>query len=413
MTLEAVLFLLFGYAGATLLGSNLISPYFAHGGGLLWFHLWALVSWIVFVTVGQGETASAARRRFVIVLVSVAVVVVGSTLRQVHLRQPNGPPRGIHDGAVQTEVAADFFLRGHNPYQADYRFTSYGAINPPIPGGPAMNVVWSHYIYPPLTFLFQTPFTLLAQGFRQTPDMRWLLLGALALSSWLVVRMTKDWDRRTLFLLLTVGNPFIWLYVVAGYNDILVVTAFIAVAAAWRMKRWVLVGVAFGLAVGLKQSAWVALPLFALALWRRDRNDRYKAWRAFVITTAAVFVPFMLWNTPALYDDIVRYGSGVIPYSYPISGSTFIQYLPVFGLVPSVWSIVPTYWGQLIIGVPVFLALARWFRRDTNPDVWLTAVSILTLAVLLVSRYNNNNYLSGLLLLSVAAYAFRQITHER
>ena len=90
-----------------------------------------------------------------------------------------------------------------------------------------------------------------------------------------------------------------------------------------------------------------------------------------------------------------------------------MQYLPVFGLVPSVWSIVPTYWGQLIIGVPVFLALARWFRRDTNPDVWLTAVSILTLAVLLVSRYNNNNYLSGLLLLSVAAYAFRQITHER
>lgn len=404
MSLNAILLLFSGFLGANLLTADLISPYFNRGSGVLWFHLAALTGFLVFITLGSRS----AKWRWWFVVVWTVIFVGGAFVRQISLRGPVGQPVGIHDGAIHVEVAAEVFRGGQNPYQAEFRHTRYGELNPPIPGGPAINVVWSHFIYPPLTFVLQTPWSAIGSWFGFVADVRWLMLASLGLAAGLIISTTKDYDRRIRLWLLTAANPLVWLYVIAGYNDMWVITALILTAWSIDRRRWWLTGVALACAAGLKQSAWIVIPLVAWYLWRSAPDGaRKKALVGFVVAGLLIWGPWAVWDPGALVDDIVRYASGSIPFSYPISGATFLQYLHIYNFVESPWTVIPTHWFQLAIGLPTLGALAWWLRKHYTLHRLLTAITILTTAVLLVSRYNNNNYISGIILLSVAAYAFR------
>lgn len=413
MSLEAILFLCFAFLGANLLDSNFIAPYLGQAGGTLIFHVGGLVAWIIFWLVGRRETPRARQNQFWLTVAFVIVFVGGALVQQMNLRGQHGAPVGIHDGAIQVEVAAKKLLHSENPYQADYRDTNYGILNPSIPGGPSVNVVWSHVIYPPGMILLQASLTMAANLFGTHADVRWIFLVGLAAVSWIAVHLQTDWEKRTRLLLLTAGNPVLWLYVLAGYNDILVVAALGAATLAWSKQHWRWAGVFFGIALGLKQSAWLAIPLLGWMLWQlwlQRPSAARQLLTATVITAGAIFLPFLLWNAGALYDDIIRYASGSIPYSYPISGATLMQYVRVWGLIDSPWQLVSAGWAQLVVGGSLSVVLMRWLGKDLKPGDWLGAVAVLTTAVLLVSRYNNNNYLSAVIGLGVLAYAFRQPT---
>lgn len=410
MSLEAILFLALAWLGANLFDSNFISPYLGQTKGTLFFHISALVGWIVFWFLGRHNEKKHQRRQFWFTLGFLCVFVGSAFFQQLHVRSSSGQPIGIHDGAVHVEVAAKKLLRGQNPYQADYRGTEYEILNPRIPSGPNINVVWSHFIYPPAVFLLQAVWQFFGSIIGVTPDARWIFMIGLAVVTWIVVTLQTDWKYRTRMLLLTAGNPLLWLYVVAGYNDILIVAALGLVAWAYQRQRWIVAGAMFGLALGLKQSAWMIAPLFAWLIWTEWRLNRAGAMRMLLaggIAVGAIFLPFVFWNAPALFDDTVRYASGSIPYSYPISGATLMQYIRVWGLVDSPWAIIPAIWAQLVVGIIVTISALRWLGRKPHAGSWLAAVSIVTTAVLLVSRYNNNNYLSAIIGLGILAYAFQ------
>lgn len=414
MTRNAVLLLIMTWGGVVMIDADVIPPYLGQAGGLLAIYLLSLVGFVVFVLLERG-TESSARRQFWLALGVVTVIVVGLFSRQLALRGSAPMPRGIHDGAVQTEVAAGFLRQGHDPYGADYRQTPYAALNPPIPGGPAINVVWSHYIYPPFGFMLTAALQALAKPFGVQIDVRLLYLAALVALSALVVRLGQTWAKRTEFLLLTAGNPFIWLYVLVGYNDVLMVAAIVAAAVAAAGGRWGWSGLAMGAALAVKQSAWVVGLVWIIFLAVRARQDGRGALRrgllAVVLTTLVIVGPFVWWHPVALFDDVIRYASGSIPYSYPISGSTILQYLHVLGLVPSAWSLVPAHLFQLVVGLPLLWWSWALLRREPTAARWLTCAAITLLAVLMTGRYMNNNYTGAVIALAVGAYALHG--HER
>jgi hypothetical protein len=410
MTLEAILFLGFAFSGANLMQSNLISPYLGQVSGMLFFHVLGLIGWLAYWWIGRKDTDAGERKRFWFALAFVGIFVGTAFVRQIDLRGSSGQPFGIHDGAVHVEVATEKLLDGVNPYSADYRGSNYEILNPRIPEGPATNIVWSHFIYPPGVFLLQVPWHIKATAFGFVPDVRWIFLVALGGVAWVAIALQRTWSMRTRMLLLTAGNPLLWLYVVAGYNDILVVAALAITALMLARKKWWLSGLFFGLAIGLKQSVWMTLPIFAWYVWRlwaHDRRAGKQIIKGVAVSVGVIFLPFLIWDAGALYDDIVRYASGAIAYSYPISGATLLQYLRVWGLIDSPWTVLPTHLFQLAVGVPVAIGLCRWLGKKPRPEDWLTATTILITAVLLVSRYNNNNYLSAIVGLAVIAYAFR------
>ncbi len=411
--LSSLLFLVFGFAAAKALSKDFLAPFLDHGGGVLLSYLITFVGFIVSLRGGTGS--GAARRRFWVLLTATVFLVGMVTWRQSLVRM-NTFTR-IHDGAIQTEVAADFLLHGINPYVADFRPTAFGQA--PSPYRPdAVNLAWTHYAYPPAVFLSAVPNILLRPWFGPLTDLRWLYLGALLAATAAMVSVLRTWEQRSLAVVLMAANPFLWLYAVAGFNDVLAVATMVLSAVAIERKRWRGGGVLMGIALAAKQTTWLALPLWLWWLWRRRQavpaaRPFHQALWPMVIVTGAFYLPFFLWNPAAMYDDLVRYVSGSIPFAYPISGSTFLQFLRLGGVIDSPWDIIPIWPWQLIAGLVAGWVGWRWIRRRPDAATWLAASAVMTLSVAMFSRFFNDNYLSAIVLLGTAAYLLHHEPERR
>ncbi len=423
---NVILFFVFSIVGIIMIINDAVPPYFTQGNGvgLLFLALVSVVGPMIYLSIGNRPHANIDQQRFWCAVVVWAVLLVGLTARQLAIRQPGQKPVGIHDGAVQSEVAAKFLLQGKNPYGADYRGTLYAQVNPPIVGGPAINVVWSHYIYPPLTFLLFVPLQIAFSAIGPLADYRLLSLGALVGVFLVLLPLASSWTKRTRLLLLTVGNPLLWIFALAGSNEQIMVLGLIGATTLLFHRRAGWAGFVFGLAMASKQTAWLLLPLGVFVVWKyyqgqpRATQAYRQLARGLFVSLALTFGPFIVWNPSHVYIDLVQYASGLIPFSYPISGTTFLQYLHIFHLVASPWAIIPTYIFQLVVGIPVLIMTVNWFRTRPVMSRWLAGAAMLVLAVLLFSRYLNNNYLVVPVTLLVAAMAWQweeerdNLTHE-
>lgn len=407
---NAILLFLFVY-----LGVNMVDAHFLHwlinGPGTLRYTLFGLVSAIAYIACAPRPSWGGDRRRFLVAAVFSSLLLVGLTVRQIQIRGPAHGPDGIFDGALQSEIAAGYLLHGVDPYGADYRHTAYQTYNPSPPGAPAINIVWFHYIYPPLTFLAFVPLRLVSSWLGAWSDYRWLTVGSLFAITAALWPLARSWSARTRVVLLTIGNPILWTFAISGTNDSLAILWLILVALMMSRRRWWWAGVMMGLACASKQSAWLAVPLWGYWLWLVTKNDRrglQRGLRGWAATTAIFFGPFVLWHPARMFTDLVRYASGSLPFAYPISGATFLQYLYIYRFVPSPWSLIPTYLFQILVGLPTLWLTARWIRWQPTASRWLTASAVLTLMVLIFSRYNNNNYVAALIMLLIGAWFFER-----
>ncbi len=409
VSMNVLLLFLLPTLGMIILIGNAIAQIGVEAGWLLPFALLCLVAPIIYIAVGERPSPAADRRRFFVALITCLLLVIGLTVRQIAIRPPANVPEGMYDGAVQSEVAAQYLLRGINPYGADYRGTPYAAVNKPIPGGPTQNVVWFHYIYPPLTFLLFVPIELMRPLLGELTDYRLLTIGALMLITFILVSQAPTYSQRTTVTVLTLGNPLLWGYAVVGANDLLGPAAIIGATLLIQKKQWLLAGIIFGLAVAAKQTTWIITPLWLYWVWRqsKDSNQPRNSFKRQLLglsaTVAVTFGPFLLWHPSRILTDVWSFASGAIPHTYPISGTTFLQYLHVLRLVPSAWSVIPTYLYQLSVGAPLLALTLYWIRRSAEPSRWLGGAAILSLGVLLFSRYFNNNYLGFPITLLVGA----------
>lgn len=410
---EALLLLLLGFASGRLLTSTFLDGFVFRNGHLLIPTIIPLVAFLLFLWLDQRVGERRQRWQFVIATVASLAVIAMIGHMQIEGRGLPPGPTGVHDGAVQTEEAAKFLLRGQNPYAVDYQPTPFGAFQNNL-GPQYANVAWTHYAYPPANVVLTVPFMLLQSVTVSWIDSRTMYTLALLALAALLVWSQPTWPRRTRMVLLTLGNPLIWMYAIVGFNDILAALGIVGAAVLADKRRWRWAGIAFGLAIGAKQSSWMMAPLWLLFIWwkykqgQASASEAKQAGWATIITGATFLLPFFLWSPTHFYDDLIHYVSGAIPMSYPVSGMTLQQYFFIWHLIPNALAPTPTLWLEALVGIPVLVLVGRWLHQRTTATTWLVGCITLSLSMLLVNRFFYENYLSGLLAMGIAAYALTQ-----
>lgn len=406
--IEAILLLIAGVGTSRLIWKGYLYPIIQGNGHLLIIDVVYFISFLAIVLIAQHGRGHA-KARFWISTLAGSFVILYVLGMQLSIRPAHPTPPPIQDGAVQTEEAAKFILQGVNPYAADYTDTRFGIF--PSPYGPSKpNVAWTHYVYPPLNAILAIPIVWLQRaGWAVDVSVEYTL--AFIATALLVAFIQTTWSRRALIATLFLANPFLWFLPITGLNDALMLLCLVLSAVLLSRRRWVWAGVVFGLALAAKQYAWVTAPLWAwwaIVEYRRGKlkpTDLHRLILGAVISTAVIYGPFLISNAGAVYDDLVRFLSGSIPFSYPITGSTLVQYLFVFGVISSPWAPVPTSVFELLVALPLMWWAGRTILRWPSPGAILITGSVVTMGILLVSRFFLINYGMTLAGLALAGYA--------
>ncbi len=339
------------------------------------------------------------------VSVALAAVVAGlilvpASLLSIGLRDATDPWQFTNDSTYQIEIAGDMILDGETPYGRDYDGTGLERFYPAagFEDSADPQVALSHFAYFPGTPLTAAAWRLLP---RPLDDYRLFVLLATIAAAAIVLLFPGPLSWRLAGAAVVAANP-------------------LAVRAAWfgtaDMPSLALVLLAFVLAVRgrptgaaaaiagavlLKQFAIVAIPFLALLLVTRGvaRAGLLRAGVAFAAVLVAGFVPFLIADAGALWDDTVAYGTG----TYRIIGYGLAGLLVGAGVVERDGDY-PFALLALLIWVPATAWLLLGQLRSGS--AWRSAAgfAISTFVLLYVSRVLQNSYLVWPLVGGVAAF---------
>jgi Glycosyltransferase family 87 len=338
------------------------------------------------------------RARWVHLGVVLAVFVVLPTAASIVLRETGKPYTYIHDGALMIEEAARKLLGGHNPYAADYLDTPLYYW--PMVNNPALY----HLTYFPFLFLITTPFVWAFDHLGIFWDQRYLYLPAFVATLFVVPLLVKRTEHRIALVALVGLNPQLFPFVIEGRNDFFVLLfLFTGIALLQRERRaWGTLAVAA--AAAAKLHALFLLPFVAVYLVAtRKPKTLGEAVRALAPTIPAVvflavtFVPFLVNDWGAFYDDVVRYNAGGAAWTYPISGMGFSALLLWLGAIPYRQADFPFAAIEILVAAPIALyTLRRLWQRPTIA-LLLGGYSLTLLAFLFFGRYFQGNYVGYIL----------------
>jgi len=323
-----------------------------------------------------------------------------------------GSTYGSHDGVIQSEVAAQMLINGVNPYAASFVGTPFEFFHPPR-FGQAISPVLSHYAYPPLVILAYVPSALWAQISYWPIDGREMTTLAFIVLVIILLRAGKSLVYKTWMAMFLLVTPLVTLYPLIGFNDIFFLLAIVGSALLARRKHWIVAGALLGLAAVSKQTAFIAWPLWAWWLLQEVRQHHLPkeiAWKSLgwmVGVAILIYLPFIIWNAGALYDDVIHYVSGVVPYTYPIGGDSLYQFSVLLKLVPDAWAPTRPFIGLVIAALISFPIGAFWIRRRPTASQWLTSLVLITFFVSLANRYLYENYVAGLVLLAGVSFGLQ------
>ncbi|MGL4651856.1 MAG: hypothetical protein ACRC1H_20775, partial [Caldilineaceae bacterium] len=129
-----------------------------------------------------------------------------------------------------------------------------------------------------------------------------------------------------------------------------------------------------------------------LRLWR----GALRLWPA-LLTFGLILLPYLLWDAPALYDDVWRWSSGQGPTGYQIWGWGASNFVLAFGWVEDRFDQWPFLWLQLILAGPLLV----WFLLRQARENTLAAAcwhyGLFLLVFFYASRFLNENYLGFIL----------------
>jgi uncharacterized membrane protein len=326
--------------------------------------------------------------------IALSVVVIGAllvpaTLLQVGLRDASEPWLFTNDSTYQIELAGDLILDGENPYGHDYSNSGlerfYPAVNAPAD---LQQVALEHFAYFPGT--------------------------ALSAAAWRLLPGPLD-DYRIFVMLTTFGlflaallfpAPLIWklpIGAVLAANPLAVRASWFGTADAPALLALVLAfallvrgrllwaAASLAVAVSLKQFSLVAVPFFIVMLMTMGvpRRTILRAGGVFAGVVLATFLPFLIADPGALWDDTIAYGAD----TYRIVGYGLSALLLNLGALDDRFG----YYPFLPLAVLVWLPVTAWLlvsqRRSGLlwPGAAGFAVSISLLFFL--SRVFQNSYL--------------------
>jgi hypothetical protein len=351
-----------------------------------------------------------ARARVIHLASIVALFVVVPTIAAVVLRETGKPYTYVHDGAIMVEEAARKLVAGVNPYAADYLDTPL--FYWPMINNPALY----HLTYFPALFLVTLPFVVVFDHFQLLWDERYLYLPAFVAT--VVISARLGWaapsgssqlpprlaPALTLAALIAL-DPQLFPFVVEGRNDFFVLLFLFAGLVLLRGERRTLGFLAIAIAASAKLHAGLLVP-FAIAYlaWSasplplRERTVRLvREIGPGIAVMAATFLPFMVNNFGAFWDDIVAYNAGGAAWSYPVSGMGFGALLRTLGVISYPQQDFPFAAFQIAAALPLAAWSIQRLRRDARVATLLEGYALTLLAFLFFGRYFHGNHLGFIL----------------
>ncbi len=414
---DAILLLIFGLIGSRLAYAPGLDYYLTGGSQTYYWGLTAqwwltdmvsIASFLWLTWLDHRSRSLYERHATKIIWVASLLLIAIPWFRHTLIHQQSVEGSLMHDGTLQTEVAVRALWQGKNPYQLDYQGTLYDYAFSTT--APIENSAFTHYVYPPALTYLAMPEVWLSDLSHTWPELNSLYLAALIVTVFLVTQRILPEQKRWV-ILLALANPLVTLYPLAGYNDVLVVSALALTALLATRKHWGWAGWWYALALGLKQVAWVTVPLWAIVQWRRyqqhpdERRQLRRGWWITLGVSAALYLPFLMWDARSLIDDLIIFPSGNLIGSYPIAGSTLWQLKTFWQGRTHVWDAIPS---SLTAGIALIASLGFFGRRLWRSSSVVRWFGFSTLTILftgLTHRFFHDNYLSVLVLMGILAYA--------
>jgi hypothetical protein len=347
----------------------------------------------------MSRAAFTTRQRAIHVAAIVGVFVVVPTIASVVLRETGKPYTYIHDGALMIEWAARKLLLGQNPYVADYLDTPLYYW--PMVNNPALY----HLTYFPFLFLITTPFVWLFDKIGLFWDQRYLYLPAYLATLAVLPLLARRTPNRLALVALVALNPQLFPFVVEGRNDFFVLLFLFAGIALLQRERRSLGSLAIAVAAAAKLHAVLIMPFVAVWLLatRRPRTLA-EAWDALwrplwpaTLFLAITFLPFLINDLGAFYDDVVRYNAGGAAWTYPISGMGFSAILLALGVIEFRQADFPFAAIEIAVATPIALWWMWKLWRRPALETLLMGYALTLLAFLFFGRYFQGNYLGYIL----------------
>lgn len=330
------------------------------------------------------------------------------------VRHRHGPEYWVHDIILQLEAAIGLFLQGKNPYAVDY-FGTPVELFPYTEDGLLMtNPALYHFVMPPFYLLFSTLFYFLSVSTAYFFDGRLPLMFLLFSVLYLVIRNRQKLTKKLSILFLFAYNPANLNYFMEGRSDWFGF-AFLFFAL-WLLDRGqpVLAGLPLAFAFGSKQSIWPIFPFWLAYLywqqkgyWPKRLVAVIKQMLLFGLAILIIFTPFLIWDSQAFINSTFRYLSGSLETAYPISGYGLGKLMVARGWVDA-HQYHPFWIYQAVVGLPLAGFLISQMKKRKSLSFLVFSYTIFLFVFWYFSRYFNNNHVSFLSLLLIAAWFFHE-----
>jgi hypothetical protein len=329
----------------------------------------AMLAGVAVVALATATCLVRTWRAWVLTLACFAVVVslvLPAVALQIGLREATAPWFFTNDSTYQLELAGELVLEAESPYGYDYASTDlirfYSLDGSVEPGTAENQVALSHFAYFPGAALFSAAWRTLPSPW---DDVRlFVALATIGLLGAALVFPGPIWARLALGVLLA-ANPFAvrgaWFGNADAPTLLLLVLAFALVLR--RRPGWA--GAALGAAILTKQFALVAVPFLAIMLLIQSRRSLRSAVLAAAGVVTVGFIPFILDDPRAVWEDTITYGTG----TYRIVGYGLSALLVRAGVIDDRLGDYPFVPLVLLVWLPVTALLLRQQWRER--EAWL------------------------------------------
>lgn len=255
-----------------------------------------------------------------IFLILIILIVHGSFLNEAILtRMKATNDFKVHDGVIITEAAYSAFISGYNPYSISYREVlekgKYFNFNLP-------SYAEFSYPYSPMMFIVNIPVFAFSSNVVGFIDMRITLVIFFFLSALVGLLMIRE---KILFLILFLLNPLFVPLLYYGANEVILLFFFLLQVYFLYRKKVSLATGALAFATGTKLLILPLVPLYFLYIFMlKPKNSKvrflFKQLLIFTLINLTVYLPFFVWNSSDLLNDLIFPWVGKGDLSHPIAG---------------------------------------------------------------------------------------------
>lgn len=293
--------LLYGASAIHALGISIYpvhSIYRAWGRVAVWFYAAGAVAAGVIRLARPVRSGSRGRARLALALLVLAGAALAPVVTEVILREQTNPSRHAQSHTIITEEAARALLDGMNPYSADYS-------NGPLATWEAG--VRTHFPYMPGMIVFG-----LARGAwgpsALTDARNFFVVGGLAIFAVAAALFRTSRDRWLAALQVLVVLPTGAVFLSGGGHELPVLALMLMSLVLHDREQYVASGFVLGAAAAIKQTAWILIPFWVVAVFRRAGSKTgAKSAAALSAIALPIILPFLLWDPPAFVEDTVRF----------------------------------------------------------------------------------------------------------